>query len=314
LLLELEEYFEASKELINKRIEKWLKELNVDDPMIQNTFEGGKRLRSILTMLVSDSLNIERDQALDLATAIEFVHNATLIHDDIIDLHTIRRGKDSLWRNVGAKSAVLIGDLLFTFAGYKLSNISPEALDVITKAMYRVTRGVYLEDNPSAGSNYGYKLYIVINRYKTAELFAAASKLGSLLCGNKKIIDAMYKYGLAIGEAYQLADDLVGLIAATNVPDSPIDYKPLRLLLVFLKRNDFINYTTIASVEDREILRELNELGADRILRSMIDERIREAEKLVSYLPHNEYSEYLFKVPSIMINAMLNESFQFFKI
>ncbi len=313
-MLELEEYIETSKELINKRIERWLEELNVNDPMIRNTFEGGKRLRSILTMLVSDSLSIPRDQALDLATAIEFVHNATLIHDDIIDLHTIRRGKDSLWRNVGAKSAVLIGDLLFTFAGFKLSNISPEALDVITKAMYRVTRGVYLEDNPSAGSGYGHNLYIVINRYKTAELFAAASKLGSLLSGNEKIIEAMYRYGLAIGEAYQLADDLVDLTVATNDPNSSIDFKPLRLLLMFIKKEDFIDYSTISSVEEHEILRELNELEADRILKRMIDERIKEAEKLVSLLPRNEYSEYLIKVPSIMINAMLSESLESFKI
>ena len=307
MIEEIWDYMNSKRKLLDHRIKEWLKEIGVDFNFLHKIFEGGKRLRSILTLLVGEALGYKNEQVIDFATAIEFVHNATLIHDDIIDLHTVRRGATTLWKEIGAHDAVITGDLLFTFTGHKLSLLSTKALEVITRAIYKVTKGVFLETNPESGRALGHKLYAVINELKTAELFAAASKLGAILEGNENLEEMMYKYGLYLGEAYQYADDLVDIIELEkNENYQEIDLKPIKLLISYIQKDDDLR---ILEEEDKgKIVELIKQLDAKVFLQEKIREKIRSAEMIIRNLPENKYTKMLIEIPKVMVEAMLKEA------
>jgi octaprenyl-diphosphate synthase len=301
-------YLNTRKKVIDKRIDEWLHELNLSDENISYVFEGGKRLRSLLTLLIGETLGINLEKLVDLATAIEFVHNATLIHDDIIDAHDMRRGKSSLWRISGQHKAVIMGDLLFSYAGYRLAKISEKALKIITNAIYRVSLGVFLEDNPLAGRKYGYRIYEMINRLKTAELFGAAAELGVVLLNDQAIQKQAYNFGIHIGEAYQLADDLVDISLFLD-RKRDVDLKPIKLLIGYLKEDEKIidRFFKDREVDRDELRNHLKAIKAKEKLASLIKEKIVGAEESLLGFPENEYKNILYEIPRSMVNAMLEE-------
>ena len=304
---DLWDYIKSKKEIIDKRIDQWVQELNLRDPHVNYVVKGGKRLRSILTLLVGEALGYETKELLDFATAIELIHNATLIHDDIIDKHTTRRGKESLWRLSGLHNAVILGDLLFSLAGYKLKEISYEALGVVTEGIYRVSLGVYLEANPLAGIEMGYRIYEMINKLKTAELFGAAAKLGAILMHDRHIADSAYNFGIAVGEAYQLADDLVDINNFLQ-GDKTVDLKPLKLLIVYLKKDIKLLEELFVSEGNFDIVNDqLREIDALNVVTELIKEKVNSAKTFLEIFPKNKYTDLLGEIPQKMIDAMLKE-------
>ncbi len=299
-------YIEDKRKKVGERINQWISEIKLHAENLWKVFEKGKRLRSVLTILIGEALGFKEEDVIDFATAIEFVHNATLIHDDIIDSHSVRRGSATLWKTIGIHDAVITGDLLFTFTGHKLSSISMRALEIITRAIYKVTRGVYLETNPLAGKHYGHELYAVINRLKTAELFGAASKLGSILTENEEIETAMYNYGIALGEAYQYADDLVDVVQLVNEENPEIDLKPIRLLISYMLEDSDLHHL-INETSKEEIVEILRKNEAENFLKKQIEQKIKKAEKMANKLPESKHRNVLKAIPRLMVGAMLKE-------
>jgi len=294
--------------LIDKRINEWLNDLGLIGDFIKRIFEGGKRFRSLLTILVGESLNIPCNETLDYATAIEFIHNATLIHDDIIDKHELRRGKTSLWKILGLHDAIIFGDVLFSYAGYKLSKISLEALNVLSNTIYLVTKGVYMETHPLEVHEKTSDLYLLINRFKTAELFGAATKLGSLPVDDEALQEDAYMYGIALGEAYQLADDLVDVKALLNGSKN-LDLKPIKLLIAFLSKDDKLLKELFEENITVEVMRTyIVELKADEQLKELIDEKLEITAECLSGFPENKLKMYLKAMPKLMVEAMINEA------
>lgn len=172
---------------------------------------GGKRLRPLLTVASARACGGEGDivAARKLAASVEFIHTATLLHDDIVDSSEMRRGKVAAHLIWGAASSVLVGDFLFARAfELMVETDSIKALGVLATASSVIAEGEVLQLTRSHDVNLDEETYLQIIRAKTAELFAAASETGALGVGvaTEKVV-AMRDYGMALGIAFQLADD-----------------------------------------------------------------------------------------------------------
>ena len=170
---------------------------------------GGKRLRPLLTV-AADRLAGGRDEhCLKLAAAVEFIHTATLLHDDVVDGSQLRRGKVAAHLIWGGASSVLVGDFLFARAfELMVETGSLRALDILSKASGVIAEGEVMQLTRSHDLNLDQGTYIEIIRCKTAELFAAAAEAGAVAAGAPdRQVRALREYGQCLGLAFQLADD-----------------------------------------------------------------------------------------------------------
>ena len=179
-------------------------------------FTGGKRIRGSLVCLVTAALGGALEDALPRAIALELIQTATLIHDDFVDQHELRRDLPALWTLEGGRRAVLLGDVIFASAIRSMSELGREDGLIISNAIAEVSRGAYQEpQNPCSlietfeeGWD-GAALYEKIIYLKTGVLFAAACQLGALAArADERLRQKWRCYGSQIGEAYQIADDL----------------------------------------------------------------------------------------------------------
>ncbi len=179
---------------------------------------GGKRLRPLLT-LAADRLAGGRDShCLKLAAAVEFIHTATLLHDDVVDGSQLRRGKVAAHLIWGGASSVLVGDFLFARAfELMVETGSLRALDILAKASSVIAEGEVLQLTRAHDLNLNQDVYLEIVRAKTAELFAAAAEAGGVAAGaSDRQIAALREYGLCLGLAFQLTDDALDYGGATE--------------------------------------------------------------------------------------------------
>ncbi len=170
---------------------------------------GGKRLRPLLTVACARLARATDDSCLKLAAAVEFIHTATLLHDDVIDSSQLRRGKVAAHLIWGAPSSVLVGDYLFARAFELMVEAgSLTALDILAKAAGVISEGEVLQLTRAHDLNLSQDVYLEIIRAKTAELFAAAAEAGAVSAGaSDDMRRAMRSYGLNLGLAFQLVDD-----------------------------------------------------------------------------------------------------------
>jgi geranylgeranyl pyrophosphate synthase len=175
---------------------------------------GGKRIRPRLTLLSYEAVGGKTlSEALPVAAAVELVHTATLVHDDINDHGSMRRGRPTVNARWGRTFALLTGDYLFTkvyelMAPYKDLNI------VFAEATVALVEGETLQAAAAKSGQLDRETYTRIIAKKTASLFAAAAKLGGMLGGGTQVqIDALEQYGFNLGLAFQIVDDILDLIA-----------------------------------------------------------------------------------------------------
>jgi octaprenyl-diphosphate synthase len=170
---------------------------------------GGKRLRPLLTVAAARLAGGRGGAALSLAAAVEFIHTATLLHDDVVDSSQLRRGKVAAHLIWGAPSSVLVGDFLFARAfELMVESGSMEALNILARASRVIAEGEVLQLTSSHDLKLSQATYLEIIGAKTAELFAAATQAGAVSAGaDARRADALRNYGKSFGLAFQLADD-----------------------------------------------------------------------------------------------------------
>ena len=170
---------------------------------------GGKRLRPLLTVAAARLAGSDNAACLKLAAAVEFIHTATLLHDDVVDGSQLRRGKVAAHLIWGAAQSVLVGDFLFARAfELMVETNSMKALEILAKASRVIAEGEVLQLTRSHDLNLSQALYLEIIGAKTAELFAAASEAGGVSAGvSAEKSNALRDYGMNLGLAFQLADD-----------------------------------------------------------------------------------------------------------
>jgi octaprenyl-diphosphate synthase len=179
---------------------------------------GGKRLRPLLTVAAARLAGGSDDAGLKLAAAVEFIHTATLLHDDVVDGSNLRRGRVAAHLIWGAPSSVLVGDFLFARAfELMVETGSIRAMDILARAARVIAEGEVLQLSRAHDVNLSKDTYLEIITSKTAELFAAAAEAGGVAAGGGVVqCAALRDYGLNLGLAFQLSDDALDYGGATE--------------------------------------------------------------------------------------------------
>ncbi|WP_238370960.1 polyprenyl synthetase family protein [Heliomarina baculiformis] len=200
---------------------------------------GGKRLRPMLTLAAARICGYEGSDHVKLAATVEFIHTATLLHDDVVDESEQRRGRPTanlLWDN---SSSVLVGDYLLARAFLMMVETeSLRVLSILAGASATIAEGEVLQLSAASNLSTNESVYLKVVRGKTAALFSAATQVGGVISGaDESHIQALYDYGDALGIAFQIADDLLdyqGDSSATgkNIGD---DFRERKLTLPVIK-------------------------------------------------------------------------------
>jgi octaprenyl-diphosphate synthase len=179
---------------------------------------GGKRLRPLLTVAAARLAGGRGDSALKLAAAVEFIHTATLLHDDVVDASQLRRGRTAAHLIWGAPQAVLVGDFLFARAFELMVETGVmRALEILARASRIIAEGEVLQLTRAHDLDLDQGVYLEIITAKTAALFAAAAEAGAVSAGATEArSNALRDYGLNLGLAFQLADDALDYGGATE--------------------------------------------------------------------------------------------------
>ena len=179
---------------------------------------GGKRLRPLLTVAAARLAGASDESCLKLATAVEFIHTATLLHDDVVDGSKLRRGKVAAHLIWGGASSVLVGDFLFARAFELMVEAgSIRALDILAKASSVIAEGEVLQLTRAHDLNLDQATYLEIIKAKTAELFAASAEAGAVSAEAPEVkVKALRHYGLNLGLAFQLTDDALDYSGAAE--------------------------------------------------------------------------------------------------
>jgi len=275
--------------------------------------EGGKRLRPTVCLLVFDALQgRDRERALRYGCAVELMHCATLTHDDFIDAHETRRGKTPLWRKLDPRRAVLMADMMLTSA-IRLVRDEDGSMRALGDAIYNVCKGVLSE--PASLQHFLRDLYArrvprdfyeVLIRFKTAELFAVACKLGAIAAlAPSEVVEDAYRYGVACGEAYQIADDLVDLVKVRRGEVKLTKFVKLGLVPFvgyFAASARQVKWFVHSPRSPRLKYREMEEAALEAIA-----SRLDEARRRLSGFPQNKYTRILGETPEYLISRMLAE-------
>ena len=170
---------------------------------------GGKRLRPMLTLAAARLCNYEGDRHITLATCVEFIHTATLLHDDVVDESMLRRGQESANALWGNEASVLVGDFLFSRAfQLMVSDGSLKVLKILSDASAVIAEGEVLQLLTTNDTETSEEAYLEVIRSKTAKLFAAAARIGAVVSERPKAEEeALESYGMNLGIAFQLVDD-----------------------------------------------------------------------------------------------------------
>lgn len=203
---------------------------------------GGKRLRPALVVLAANIMGANKAHSHEMAAVIEFIHTATLLHDDVVDESALRRGRDTANATFGNAASVLVGDFLYSRAFQMMVAVgSVRVMGVMAEATNIISEGEVLQLMNVHDADIDEENYLKVVRYKTAKLFEAACRVGAIL-GNASEADeaSLAAYGMHIGTAFQLIDDVLdysGEVNETgkNVGDDLAEGKPT-LPLIFAMR------------------------------------------------------------------------------
>ncbi len=200
---------------------------------------GGKRLRPLLTLAAARLFGYAGDDHVRLAATVEFIHTATLLHDDVVDESARRRGRPTanlLWDN---KSSVLVGDYLFARAFQLMVETGNlRVLGILSNAAAEIAEGEVLQLTAAASLQTGEAVYMQVIRGKTAALFAAATEVGAVIAGaDDARVAALAAYGDALGVSFQIADDLLdyGGVSASLGKNVGDDFRERKMSLPVIR-------------------------------------------------------------------------------
>ena len=207
---------------------------------------GGKRLRPMLTLGSAQLCGCQGDRSIALAACVEFIHTATLLHDDVVDSSDLRRGKSSANILFGNQASVLVGDFLFSRAFQMMvEDGSIQVLKILSHASSVIAEGEVLQLTTANNTETGESTYLEVIKSKTAQLFAAACQIGAVISNRPPVEEgALETYGMNLGIAFQLIDDVLDYSASQVKLGKTIgdDFKEgkvsLPIILAFRRGND----------------------------------------------------------------------------
>lgn len=280
---------------------------------------GGKRVRPALTILSNYAVGGDgsRYNSIRMATVMEFLHTATLVHDDIIDNADLRRKRPTVNALYGNETAVLMGDWLYMSAfETSLAERSLPVLDILTSVTRKMTEGEILQLTLLGNADVSEAQYFDVLKRKTAYLFSASCEIGAILGGaSEKQQNALRDYGLYLGTAFQLIDDLLDFTsteeALGKAAGADLLGGKVTLPLIYLRDREpharemvqtVLREGKYGSVKPQDLLEAMLRSGALEQARSRANEYAEDACAALEILPESEYSESLKSLPTYILD------------
>ncbi len=220
---------------------------------------GGKRLRPALLLLMAGALGYRGDQRFNLAAVVEFIHTATLLHDDVVDESTLRRGRPTANESFGNPASVLVGDFLYSRAFQMMLEADDvRVMQILAEATNVIAEGEVLQLMNMHDASLDEEAYLRVIRSKTAKLFEASTRLAAVLAGvERDVEEACAEYGQALGTAFQVVDDVLDYAGdasetGKNVGDDLREGKTTLPLILAMQRG---------TPEQRDLIRSAIEAG-----------------------------------------------------
>ncbi|MDH5376985.1 MAG: octaprenyl diphosphate synthase [Gammaproteobacteria bacterium] len=277
---------------------------------------GGKRLRPILLLLSAKAFGYKGFNHIQLAAVVEFIHTATLLHDDVVDASHLRRGKDTANAIWGNEASVLVGDFLYSRAfqmmvecgNMRVMEILSEATNVIAEGEVMQLLNCHEPDTPEES-------YLEVIRYKTAKLFEAATKLGPLLANASEFdIESLGRYGMHLGTAFQLIDDVLDYNGnaeqiGKNVGDDLAEGKPTLPLIYTMRHGNPEQVALVRNAIEQggkdnidEIITAIKSTGALEYTEKAARKEAEEAINCIAHISESRYKRALISLAEFSVN------------
>jgi octaprenyl-diphosphate synthase len=277
---------------------------------------GGKRIRPVLVLLMANAYGYQGKHHYDLAAIVEFIHTATLLHDDVVDESSMRRGRQTANALFGNAASVLVGDFLYSRAFQMMVSInSMQIMQILADATNVIAEGEVLQLLNMHDPDVTEERYLEVIRCKTAKLFEAAAEIGALISGaNPAQIAAAGEYGRSLGTAFQLIDDVLDYSGKAeeigkNVGDDLREGKPT-LPLIYLMKNGSEDERALvkACIEQGDeskfdaILSAITQSGALDYTKAEADKAAARAEQAILDLPATAFKQALMDLAFLAVN------------
>jgi len=277
---------------------------------------GGKRLRPAILLLVSGALRISHPHRHTLAAVVEFIHTATLLHDDVVDESTLRRGRSTANEKFGNAASVLVGDFLYSRAFQMMVDVNQmRVMQVLSDATNVIAEGEVMQLMNMHDASLDEHAYLRVIRSKTAKLFEASARLAPILAGADEVTEHLCaSYGQALGTAFQVIDDVLDYEGNSeelgkNLGDDLREGKVTLPIICALKRcspeervliQQSIEQGTLTHLPD--ILSVIARTGALDAARSTAMAEAQRAVEAARRLPKNAHSDALLQLAEGLLN------------
>jgi len=278
---------------------------------------GGKRMRPMLTVLAAKALNYNDNDHISIAAIIEFIHTATLLHDDVVDESNMRRGRETANALFGNSASVLVGDFLYTRSFQMMTKLNNmKVMDILSDATNIVAEGEVLQLMNCNDPNTTEESYLEVIYCKTAKLFEAATRLAAVVAQQPESIElAMLDYGKHLGTAFQLVDDIMDYTAdakemGKNVGDDLAEGKPTLPLLYAMQHGNSTQQKLIRDAIEHgngmdnldAILEAMKQTGSLTYTQKKAEEEADKAIKALSVIPDSPHKQALISLAHIAAN------------
>ncbi len=305
---------EAINQLIHSRLSSEVALINQMGHYIVNS--GGKRLRPLLVLLSARALNYEGTQHVDLAAIIEFIHTATLLHDDVVDASELRRGKETANAVWGNEASVLVGDFLYSRAFQMMVEVGDmRVMEIMSTATNVIAEGEVLQLLNCGDASTTEARYMEVIHFKTAKLFEAACQLGAVISRSDVIIEkAMADYGMYIGTAFQLIDDVLDYSATSeemgkNIGDDLAEGKPTLPLIYAMRHGSPAEAAVIRHAIENggrdnidAVIETIHSNGALTYTANAARIEAEKAADAISILPASPYRDAMYTLTEYSVN------------
>jgi len=277
---------------------------------------GGKRLRPALAILCARACGYKDDQHINLATIIEFIHTATLLHDDVVDNSDMRRGRETANNLWGNEASVLVGDFLYTRSFEMMVEMdSMRLMKILSHTTNVIAEGEVLQLLNCNDAETTEASYLEVIHHKTAKLFEAAGLLGAVICNaSSDIEEAMGNYAMHLGSAFQLIDDLLDYSESSetigkNIGDDLAEGKPTLPLIYAMKHGSEAQANIIRSAIEEgqrdsidEIITIIKETGAIEYTAKAAENEVQQAITALSNIEESDYKAALIGLANFSIS------------
>ncbi|MGF1870890.1 octaprenyl diphosphate synthase [Photobacterium indicum] len=277
---------------------------------------GGKRLRPMLVVLAARALGYQGDKHITAAAFVEFIHTATLLHDDVVDESDMRRGKDTANAAFGNAASVLVGDYIYTRSFQMMTSLrSLKILDVMSEATNVIAEGEVQQLMNCNDPNTTEDNYMQVIYSKTARLFEAATQISAIITESSTEVEiALQDYGRYLGTAFQLIDDVLDYVAdgkemGKNVGDDLSEGKPTLPLLHAMHNGNEAQSAMIREAIEKsngmdklnEILAAMHEAGSLEYTQQRAEEEADKAIAALAPIAESDYKEALIQLAHLAV-------------